>query len=230
MRLTRLLFSALFGLLAGITLHAQSSTTATILRPYITSISPEVLVTGADSTVLTINGRRFQRGASVFFSARKLTNVRIDGDSVIVAVIPGELTTYPDVAVLMIENPDETKIGMRVRMTANPCSLMPNYDPFPLSLTPSTTTSTLQAFTLRILGGGFTANTRLFFGDKELAIDTRTTSASLITVQIPASLNVPGFYPIRIVGSGRCPLTSNFFITSDIPIPSPAITRVNPSI
>jgi hypothetical protein len=202
-------------------LHAQSSTTATILRPYITSISPEVLVTGVDSTVLTINGRRFQRGASVFFSARKLTNVRIDGDSVIVAVIPGELTTYPDVAVLMIENPDETKIGMRVRIR----SVCGGELPFEPEVAPSTTSATMQAFRLTITNGvaqDFKLNARLFLNASPLSIiynDGRT-----LIADVPAILNTTGTYVLQLVPENVC-----FNRIYAIGLREPAITRVTPN-
>lgn len=120
MRLTRLLFFALLCCASFASLQAQSTTTATVLRPYITSISPQSLLTGVDSTVLTINGKRFQRGAAVYFNARKLTNVRIEGDSVIVAVVPAALIVNADVAVLLVENPDETRVGMRVSILNSP--------------------------------------------------------------------------------------------------------------
>lgn len=114
MRPTRFLLLVLLLCASFPSLHAQGTTTATVLRPYITSISPESLLTGADSTVLTISGKRFQRGASVYFNARKLTNVRLEGDSVIIALVPRELMTTSDVAVLLVENPDETKVGIRI--------------------------------------------------------------------------------------------------------------------
>ncbi len=136
MRLIQLLLFPLFGLLAAGALHAQSSTTATILRPYITSISPQSLLTGVDSTVLTIKGKRFQRGAEVFFNARKLTKTRLEGDSVLVVVIPGELTTNPDVAVLMVENPDESKVGARISILSLPS---PKIDWYLPRFCPSTT-------------------------------------------------------------------------------------------
>jgi len=235
MRLTRLLLFSLFGLLAAGALHAQSSTTATILRPYITSISPESLDTGVDSTVVTINGRRFQRGAEVFFNARKLTKTRLEGDSVIVAVIPGELTNYPDVAVLMIENPDETKIGLRVKIFDS-CTPRPALDRFAdfYIAQPVSTSATMQAFTLRIGNAGspgFTLKTRVDFNGVPLAIDLRSTSATFLLAEVPAYLNVPGAYFVSVHWEGGCTRIRPFTITPALdPASAPAITRVNPSM
>ena len=230
MRLTRLLFCALLSCTSFVSLYAQSTTTATVLRPYITRISPESLLTGADSTVLTINGKCFQRGAAVYFNARKLTNVRIDGDSVIVAVVPGELTVNADVAVLLVENPDETKIGMRVRIF-DACFPGPAIDVFAdfTIAQPVTTNATMQAFTLRIAGAGFSLKTRVEFNGVPISFDPRSTNATFLLAEVPAYLNVPGSYFVRVQWEGGCAKIKPFTI---LPAPDPAtapvITRIFP--
>lgn len=209
-------------------------TTATVLRPYITSIFPQSLLTGADSTVLTINGKRFQRGAAVYFNARKLTNVRIDGDSVIVVVIPGELTVNADMAVLLVENPDETKIGMRVAVLnatiGSPCFL-PNALTAFFRVEPTVTTATFQAFALRIEGSGLSGNTRVFLDGQELAIDRKSTTASYLAAQVPASLNFPGIYNLNLIsGNVSSCVAARIIIMPGINFqPSPAISRAFPA-
>lgn len=220
MRLTRLLFFALLCCASFASLQAQSTTTATVLRPYITSISPQSLLTGVDSTVLTINGKRFQRGAAVYFNARKLTNVRIDGDSVIVAVVPAELTVNADVAVLLVENPDETKVGLRIGVGTRNTGYF-------FSISPSTTTATFSTFTIRILGIGFAGVPRVFLGGSELIVTS--TSGTQIRAQVPASLNFPGTYTVHLVQNRiAIPVGSLTFVTSGL-YASPAISRVSPS-
>jgi hypothetical protein len=180
MRLTRLLFSALFGLLAAVALHAQSSTTATILRPYITSISPESLLTGADSTVLTIKGKRFQRGAEVFFNALKLTNTRLEGDSVLVIVIPARYTATPDIATLLLENPDQTKVGIRISI------LNPPPPQITLTYLSGICPSTEQNLT--ISGTNFSAGAVVRIGGVLSSIVSL--SSTTIIVVIPNSVNI----------------------------------------
>ncbi len=222
MRLTRLLFCALLSCTSFVSLYAQSTTTATVLRPYITRISPESLLTGADSTVLTINGKCFQRGAAVYFNARKLTNVRIDGDSVIVAVVPGELTVNADVAVLLVENPDETRIGMRV-WVRHICDIELPLRP---RITPYTTNATMQAFRLTIANGAiqdFKPNSRLFLSGTPLTI-IRNDGRTLIA-DVPATLNTVGTYALQLVPENVC---FNQIYTISLWAQAPAITRVNP--
>jgi hypothetical protein len=225
MRLTRLLLFSLFGLLAAGALHAQSSTTATILRPYITSISPQVLVTGVDSTVLTIYGKRFQRGAEVFFNARKLTNTRLEGDSVLVVVIPGELATYPDMAVLMIENPDETKIGLRVSIRPGACSPFGRPSERFGGIQPTVTTASTKPFTVQVLGVGFAGNIRIVLGGVELLV--LSTSSTLITAQVPAAF-ASGVHWLQVIQREVCILGEFLFVNPYNPISAPAITRVVP--
>ncbi|MBD1209959.1 MAG: IPT/TIG domain-containing protein [Ignavibacteria bacterium] len=230
MRFTRLLFCALFSCASFVSLHAQSMTTATVLRPYITSIFPQSLLTGADSTVLTINGKRFQRGAAVYFNARKLTNVRIDGDSVIVVVIPGELTVNADVAVLLVENPDETKIGMRVRIF-DACFPGPAIDVFAdfAIAQPITTNATMQAFTLRIAGAGFSLKTRVEFNGVPIRFDPRSTNATFLLAEVPAYLNVPGSYFVRVQWEGGCAKIKPFTILPALDtLTAPVVTRISP--
>lgn len=230
MRLTRLLFFALlFRLLAAGALHAQTTTTATVLRPYITSISPQSLLTGADSTVLTIRGGRFQRGAGVVFNAQKLTNVRFEGDSVIVAVIPGALLVNPDIAVLLVENPDNTQIGIRVAVI-DICASLANAA---LSITSSssiTTTASAVAFTLEIqTSAEFSANARIFFGRIELI--PYSIEPQRIMVQIPAYLNTTGTYIIQVVQEKGCTISGTFTIAPNLYFsPAPSITRVSPAV
>jgi hypothetical protein len=222
MRLIRLLFSALLGLLAAGVLHAQSSATATILRPYITSISPQVLVTGADSTILTIYGKRFQRGAAVFLNAQKLTSKRLEGDSVLVVVIPKQLLVYPDLATLLVVNPDESKIGFRVAITSESSVTEPIFS----SIQPSTTTGTNSAFTIRINGIGFAGNLRVFMAGIELFIVG--TNSTMIVAQVPDYLNDGGIYAVQVVQNGRTVWANMLVIIPDDNV-APAITRVTPS-
>jgi hypothetical protein len=203
-------------------LHAQNSTTATILRPYITSISPQSLLTGIDSTLLTINGKRFQRGAAVYFNARKLTNVRIDGDSVIVVVIPGQLTVNADVAVLLVENPDETRIGMRVAIREAPVTNTATA----LGVQPSYTTATSKAFAVTISGVGFAAGLRVFLGSVSLSITSL--SPTRIVVQIPASLNIPSLYTLQVLQNEVSVLAGILVISGNDSFPGPAISRILP--
>ncbi len=227
MRLTRLPLLALFFCASFVGLHAQSTTTATVLRPYITSLSPQSLLTGLDSTVLTINGKRFQRGAAVYFNARKLTNVRIDGDSVIVAVVPGELTVNADVAVLLVENSDETRIGMRV-WVRHICDIELPLRP---RITPYTTNATMQAFRLTVANGAvqdFKPNARLFLSGTPLTI-IRNDGRTLIA-DVPAILNTVGTYALQLVPENVC-FNQIYTISFALdPRTAPAITRVTPSI
>jgi hypothetical protein len=224
MRLIRLLFPALLGLFAAGVLHAQSSTTATILRPYITSISPQVLVTGADSTILTIYGKRFQRGAAVFLNAQKLTSIRLEGDSVLVVVIPKQLLVYPDLATLLVVNPDESKIGFRVAITSEFFVTEPIFS----GIQPSTTTATNSAFTIRINGIGFAGNLRVFMGGTELFIVS--TNSTMIVAQVPDFLNGgSSVYAVQVAQNGKIIWTNMFVIISSGAFP-PAITRITPNI
>ncbi|MBD1209994.1 MAG: IPT/TIG domain-containing protein [Ignavibacteria bacterium] len=225
MRLTRLLFFALLCCASFASLQAQSTTTATVLRPYITSISPQSLLAGVDSTVLTINGKRFQRGAAVYFNARKLTNVRIDGDSVIVAVVPAELTVNADVAVLLVENPDETKIGTRLSVRPEPCS------PFGVAsggfgeIRPTSTFASTQPFTVQVLGTSFAGNIRAVLGGVELLV--YSTSATSVMARVPAFFS-SGQHLLQVIQREGCVLGKLMFIYPHDPIFAPAITRVNP--
>ncbi len=218
MRLTRLLFCALFFCASFVGLHAQSTTTATVLRPYITSISPQSLLTGVDSTVLTINGKRFQPGAAVYFNARKLTNVRIDGDSVIVAVVPGELTVSADVAVLLVENPNETKVGLRVSVGVQ-CSSV--------EVSPSSTFATLRAYQFWITGADITPETRVSLAGQPLVVVSQ--NSGFIRAIVPAEMNIPGIWQLKILTVNGC--TDSRYLTSNGDEGgSPGITRVVPSI
>ena len=220
MRFTRLLFCALFSCASFVSLHAQSTTTATVLRPYITSIFPQSLLTGVDSTVLTINGKRFQRGAAVYFNARKLTNVRIDGDSVIVVVIPGELTVNADMAVLLVENPDETKIGMRV-WVRHVCDF--EFAIYGVSITPNITSATMQAFRLtasNTTAQDFKPNAQLFLNGSPLPI-IRNDGRTLIA-DVPAVLNTAGTYALQLRPENVC-FSRPYIITN-----GPIITDVRP--
>ncbi|MBL7989802.1 MAG: IPT/TIG domain-containing protein [Candidatus Kapabacteria bacterium] len=218
MRLTRLLFCALLFCTSFVSLHVQSMTTATVLRPYITSIFPQSLLTGADSTVLTINGKRFQRGAAVYFNARKLTNVRIDGDSVRVVVIPAELTVNADMAVLLVENPDETKVGLRVSVGVQ-CSSV--------GVSPSSTFATLQAFQLWITGTDITPETRISLDGRSLIVVSQ--NLGFIKAIIPAEMNISGTRRLQVFTSNGC-TDSRSFTSIGYEDGSPAITRVTPSI
>ncbi|MCU0426664.1 MAG: IPT/TIG domain-containing protein [Candidatus Kapabacteria bacterium] len=218
--------------LGFVRLSAQSTTTATIQRPYITETSPRNLVTGVDSTILTIRGGRFQQGATVLLNGRNLRTLRQEGDSVIVAVIGGELTITPDIATLMVENPNFTRIGQRIAIIASsqvPCGIV-NRSMSVITVlvaNPSVTTGIMSAFSLRVEGSGFTANTRVFWGTRELAINPQTTSATSVTALVPAELNIPGTYTISVI-ERDAPCLATLVTVNPYIEPTLWITRVFP--
>ena len=199
MRFSVMLLVSVVAMFAYQQLSAQSTTTATIILPYITEISPKNLTTGVDSTVVTIRGKNFQQGAKVFFNARLVNAIRAEGDSVLTVIVPGELTLVPDIAFMLIENPDRTRIGLRVAIVQGvhiPCrdTLNNRNSPaifiLPPTLLPNVTTASMSAFRLRVEAIGITGNTRIFLGTRELAIEAQTTSANSLNTIIPSEFNL----------------------------------------
>ena len=225
MKLLRFLLPVLLLPVFLTALHAQSNTTATVLRPYITSVSPSIISPGSPQAIITINGKRFQQGLEVYFSSQKLSQVSLTGDSLITATIPASLLIQPGQASLLVVNPDQTAIGFIV-----PIGVVIN-EISRISIEPSVTLATLTAFTVRINGSGFNENTRVFldgFGNTELRIIS--ISPTLILAQVPASLNVPDFHVIVIVENNINVRGARLTIIYQPHPPSPQITRVTPSI
>jgi len=226
MKLLRFLLPVLLLPVFLTALHAQSNTTATVLRPYITSVSPSIISPGSPQTTITINGRRFQQGLEVYFSTQKLSQVFLAGDSLITATIPASLLIQPGQASLLVVNPDQTAIGFIV-----PIGVLRN-ETSRISIEPSVTLATLTAFTVRISGSGFNGNTRVFLdglGGTELRI--LSISPTLLLAQVPASLNVPDFHVIVIVENNIIVQGARLTITSGGGDPLiPQITRITPSI
>ncbi|MBD1209993.1 MAG: IPT/TIG domain-containing protein [Ignavibacteria bacterium] len=224
MKLLRFLLPVLLLPVFLTALHAQSNTTATVLRPYITSVSPSIISPGSPQTTITINGRRFQQGLEVYFSTQKLSQVFLAGDSLITATIPASLLIQPGQASLLVVNPDQTAIGFIV-----PIGVLRN-ETSRISIEPSVTLATLTAFTVRISGSGFNGNTRVFldgFGNTELRIIS--ISPTLILAQVPAYLNVPDFHVIVIVENNINVQGARLTIF-EIERPWIQITRITPSI
>jgi hypothetical protein len=211
----------IFMVLSAGRLFAQNSTTATVFRPSITSISPQSLTTGADSTLLSIRGNLFQRGATVFFNGRKVDITRSEGDSLLVVVIPGALTANPDIATLLVENPDQTKIGLRVVVRAL-------FSQLGFSSSPSSTLASVSAFTLVITGTGFAGRPRIFLGGAEIRLIS--TSNTQLAVEVPGSLNIGGTYAVQVVQNGSTVFAGILTIIPRYIPPPPAITRVSPSV
>ncbi len=177
----------IFMVLSAGRLFAQNSTTATVFRPSITSTTPQSLTTGAGPTLLTIRGNLFQRGAAVFFNGRKVDITRSEGDSLLVVVIPDELTANPDIATLLVENPDQTKIGYRISIQKRPPPRISWYLP---RICPATVN------TLTIGGANFYHGAIVQVGDFVLPI--MSLDSTRIIAIVPESV-LSKFYWSRIV-------------------------------
>ncbi|MCU0426662.1 MAG: T9SS type A sorting domain-containing protein [Candidatus Kapabacteria bacterium] len=225
-------YSALILVLAVlgfVRLSAQSTTTATILRPYITETSPRSLVTGVDSTILTIRGGRFQIGATVLLNGRNLRTLRQEGDSVLAVVIGGELLLWADIATLQVENPDFTKVGWRIGI-ADGCggSVWGIFN----RLSPQTAIALSQSITITLEvqpPQEIKPDARLFYNGSPLRI-VRIAPPRSITAEIPPSLTTTsGSFALQVVQPRGCQIVVPFELTPPIDTSlAPKITRINP--
>jgi hypothetical protein len=192
-------------------------------RPIITSVNPPLLPPGSPNTIITIRGRNFIPGAVASFGGQPITGLQLTGDSLITITIPAGLLVREDLSVLTITNPDGQAIGYRLPITLGA--------PGAISVTgvsPTTTTASLTSFTITVTGTGFAGMPRVFLGGQALTVVS--TSATGLTVIVPASLSVPGMPLLQVINpNGVMSNNTTIEIRPGSTLPAPAITRVTPA-
>jgi hypothetical protein len=194
-------------------------------RPIVTNVSPNILPPGSPNTTITINGRYFIPGATIFFNGQQLTGLQLTGDSLITIVLPAALLVNPDLAVLTITNPDGQSIGYRLPITVGaPGAVTISQN----GVTPSSTTGTGTAFAITINGTGFAGTPRVFLNGQALTVVS--TSGTQLIVNVPGNLNFAGTYPLQVINPSGVSATSLYTILPGFTAPAPAIQRVTPSV
>lgn len=184
-------------------------------------LQPPSTSASTNAMTLIINGSNFFIGAKVRFAGVELTPSSVVGGTKITLVVPGTLLNqegYPRVEVI---NPDGQTYGAVFTIRA---AVPPGPKPTITSVTPSSTTASSRAFTVKIVGTGYQA-TSLLAADVD-NVQYQIFDSTQILVFIPA-LSVKATINIGIYNpDGQSVATT---VSVGDPLPAPSIASLSPS-
>ncbi len=218
-------------LAALLLLFGMAGTAKSQIIPTITSIAPVQLFKGLGDQTVIIKGVNFGTNPTVTITGggQDATVSPVSAStSTIVVTIPSSFTTLLNMVTLTITSADREPVSIAIPVTCASNLI--------IALSPSTTTASLQAFTLRLSlsCSPFLPNSKVIFtdatGSLQLKPVVRTDineANSYIDVEIPASRNVFGGYPtIRVVNPDGSLAKWILTIASR---PRPGIYTINPT-
>ncbi len=148
---------------------------AVIAPPVISNLSPNMVIAGAASFTLTVNGTGFVSGAAVQWNGSALTTTYVSA-SQLTAVVPAPLIASAGSASVTVVVPGP--------ITSAPATLTILAAPVILSLSPGSAQTGGPAFTLTVIGTGFTNSSVVRWNGASLV--TTYVSASQLTAAVPA--------------------------------------------
>jgi len=188
--------------------------------PFISGITPTSTTAGVSGLTLTIRGVNFFRGARILFADREITPAVLTATSAVLQ-IPADLLVNPGFPRVQIINGDGQNFGVAFAIIT-PVPLGP--PPVITSVTPNTTTASLQPFTVTVRGRGFlTGNNSIItttFGGSGVVLDSTT-----ILGFVPA-LSTSGTFGIGITNIDGQTTSATFSV--GLPLPAPTLSSVTP--
>ncbi|MCS6807813.1 MAG: T9SS type A sorting domain-containing protein [Bacteroidota bacterium] len=196
-------------------------------RPFIERISPPRAIVGSSAVTITITGSGFFLNAEVTFNNIPLQVLSNPARSTtqIVAVIPASLLTTLGSFPIRITNPGGLSNAVLFTVGYPPPTITSVVTASGTMPGQSVTAASVFPFWLAINGSGFRAGLTVTFNNSNLTIIS--TSDTQVIVQVPASLNRTGVFPVTLSNPDGLSSTATFTIGQPN---APVVTSVFPSV
>jgi hypothetical protein len=192
--------------------------------PTISSLSPSSVVAGGPAFTLTVNGLNFVKGASVGFNGSSGPTTFVSSTQLTIAILAAAIASQNTINV-SVTNPLGNG-GNGETSSSLPFAILPtNTQPVVGALVPASTNAGGPAFTLTLVGSGFTAGSIVTF--KSSVVSSAFVSQTQLQAAIPASaIAVAGTPFVTVANPGGNPSLVTTFTVNN---PFPGASSLSPS-
>lgn len=185
-----------------------------VTAPALTQITPSVVSAGDNTFALTLTGSSFISTSQVNFNSTALTTAFVSGTA-LTATVPANLVTTAGSATITVTNPVIATFGASAVSNGLPLTVQPA--PTITSMNPNQAVNGSAALNASVNGSNFPNGSVVLWNGTPLS--TTFTSASQLTVTIPASLLVSiGAATIRVQSPGGAMSNAIYFAVTGRPL------------
>ena len=214
---------------------ASTSVEFTVFNPSptISSINPTSAVAGAAGFTLTVNGSNFVTGSIVNFNGTARSTTFVSSTQLTIAISASDIASQGTISISVTDPPTGGSGGGT--SSTLPLTILPtNTQPVVGALVPVSATAGGPAFTLKIVGTGFTSSSIVTFNSAP--VSTAFVSATLLEAAIPASaIAVAGHPLVTVTNPGGSPsVVATFTVNNEdfnlsVTAPSISVVAGNPA-